>query len=942
MKTNSLYGLLIALILTLSACGGGGGGSSSQTPTASSTPAISSSSTSTAISTSSSSLVSSSSSSSVLSTSSSSSAPSSSSSVSSALSSSSSSTKKGGIVTITGLVTDNTIPNATVTIYVGSQTFITTSDADGKYTINLSVDEANINKPIKAVAKGSTIQPEVEFVSLLPSIKTLIEQAGSDATLNSIENFAVNITNVTTAEYALIDQNKFSIATDTDLEAAKKNINETEKLTLAALIKIVVDSPNHNLPSGVNTTLELVSNKTTSDAYAATLDASLIQTTIKTILNDKTLTPSSPLLGSWVMDDANLQYPNKTIAVLSFINNTDFMFVRIGKQPDSPDCSSGVEFGSYDWNQTTGDMNFEVTEDGNGDCGVARINQPQTFTVSVAGSELTLGNGVFKKIGENYPLAGSWTLVDSEGRLNVHSYISSTTAIAYSSESYSYYSYNYNATTGDFTTHTIAASNGDFEEDFTAVVTKPNDSQLSVYDPITKLTETWTELSHLEYQFPPLNNSSPKKIVTETGGNDNAALTSPNGGELWSNGEQQTIRWMTQYITGATVDLYVLHDDPADLVGNTSQTVGATINTKTWYKFASKVSNTGSYSLDPAALNGTGNAYMILVVSSSDKSKFDISNNTFTLNPSALGIFAITNGDNYPLRVKLSLDANGKLQVVNGEYDFHKLDGTMTPCDHNVQNQASCHGASDNFTITSSVFLDWAGYSTPQTLTATDSYGYTFTGTINQGVWEGTWTKVAAVNSPLTASGTFLVYPSMEIEPDLPNNQIVFSNYGSDYSFCTNCSVWNTGKHHIEQPYRRAMSFRVAQGSDINLNAIRLSAYQAPDSVDATFLVSINADANGLPGAELETFWFNMSGSTHTAPYLLTGKSVSHPKLVAGQKYWITTQVSEPTTMIVNWVMNNLDAKDLVAWSAGSAPWSDPWGTPQVQGVFRIEGEPSQ
>lgn len=368
-----------------------------------------------------------------------------------------------------------------------------------------------MNKPIKAVAKGSTIQPEVEFVSLLPSTKTLIEQAGGDATLNSIENFAVNITNITTAEHALIEQNKFSIATDTELEAAKKNISATEKLTLAALIKIVVDSPNHNLPSGVNSTLELVSNKATSDAYAATLNANLIESTIKTILNNKTLTPSSPLLGSWVMDDANLQYPNKTISVISFINNTDFIMVRIGKQPDSPDCSSGVEFGSYDWNQTTGDINFEVTEDSNGDCGVARINQQQAFTVSVAGSELTLGNGVFKKVGGNHPLAGSWTLVDSEGRLNVHSYISSNTAIVYSPESWGYLSYDYNITTGDFTTHTIAASDEDFVDDYVGVVTKPNDSQLSSYDPIRKVTEVWTELSQLEYQFP--NLGSPNQLV---------------------------------------------------------------------------------------------------------------------------------------------------------------------------------------------------------------------------------------------------------------------------------------------------------------------------------------------------------------------------------------------------------------------------------------------
>lgn len=531
------------------------------------------------------------------------------------------------------MVTDEVIPFASVTFYVGSQTYTTTADVNGKYSIKLSANEADFSKPIKAVANGGEGHADVEFVSLLPSFNVLLVQAGSDATLDSVENLAVNITNVTTAEYALIEQNKFNITTDTNLETAKKSINESDKLKLAALIKLVVDSPDYNLPAGVNSTLELVSNKTTADAYAATLGTPLIESTVKTILNDKTLTPSTPLLGSWVMDDTSLQYPNKTITLISFINNTDFMFMRIGKQPDSPNCSSGVEFGSYDWNQTTGAMNFKVTEDGNGDCGVARIDKAQTFTVSITGNELTLGTGVFKKVSGNYPLAGSWALVDKEGRLNIHTYISSTSLIAYSSESWGYLSYNYDTSTGDFKTHTIAASNEDFVEDFAGVVTKPNESQLSSYDSVRKRTEIWTALSQLEYQFPNEKNpSTNKKLVAEEGGNDRSALTSPNGGEKWKNGEQRMITWLTQYITGASVDLYVLLDDPIELIGNTSQTVGAKINSKTWHKFATGVANTGSYNLDPAILKGSGNAYMVLVVSTSDNTKFDISDNSFSLN----------------------------------------------------------------------------------------------------------------------------------------------------------------------------------------------------------------------------------------------------------------------------------------------------------------------
>lgn len=127
-------------------------------------------------------------------------------------------------------------------------------------------------------------------------------------------------------------------------------------------------------------------------------------------------------------------------------------------------------------------------------------------------------------------------------------------------------------------------------------------------------------------------NNTPTQIVQEGVGNDRDALITPNGGESWNNGENQTIYWMTQYITGSTVDLYVLHDDPSGLYDKTNQNIGTLINSKNWFKFSSSISNTGSYNLDPTEMSGTGNAYMVLVVSTENNSKFDISDSTFSLN----------------------------------------------------------------------------------------------------------------------------------------------------------------------------------------------------------------------------------------------------------------------------------------------------------------------
>lgn len=121
-------------------------------------------------------------------------------------------------------------------------------------------------------------------------------------------------------------------------------------------------------------------------------------------------------------------------------------------------------------------------------------------------------------------------------------------------------------------------------------------------------------------------------IVAEGHGNDRDALIAPNGGESWFNGEVQTVSWDTRYITGATVDLYILHDDPSGLLDKDDYNIGSTINSKNWYKFAGSVNNTGSYSFYTTELGGSGNSYMILVVSSDNNREFDLSDGVFSLN----------------------------------------------------------------------------------------------------------------------------------------------------------------------------------------------------------------------------------------------------------------------------------------------------------------------
>ncbi|KZN65042.1 PKD domain-containing protein [Pseudoalteromonas luteoviolacea] len=201
-------------------------------------------------------------------------------------------------VTITGLVTDGPIPNAGLTIIIGDQNFELAADAEGKYTYTLDVDESMEDDLVRIRAKGGTTQSEVEFYSQLPSFASIQSQAGEDGVLDKDDNFGVNITNVTTSEYALITKEVGIPQSQSVLNQALVGIDADEKLTLAALIKIVVDGEGDDafdLPPGVNSTFDLVSSQTAVDDLTNTINEqnpSLIDSTKNEIKDDGDLVDS--------------------------------------------------------------------------------------------------------------------------------------------------------------------------------------------------------------------------------------------------------------------------------------------------------------------------------------------------------------------------------------------------------------------------------------------------------------------------------------------------------------------------------------------------------------------------------------------------------------------------------------------------------------------------
>lgn len=213
---------------------------------------------------------------------------------------------------ISGLVTDAVVPNANVTATVRDLTFTTTADANGNYTLNLSVDDAHLNDLVLITADGGSSKPTLKLVSQLPSMQTLLVQAGSDKQLDADENFSVNVTNVTTAEYALMVKRGsyygvpfLGVNNDLELKNLSMNIREYEKYWLAALIKIVSDM-DVSLPSGAKTTLDLVLDKDLTNELQASINNStpeLIDQVITAIKSDVSLVQPQQLdyRGTYIM-----------------------------------------------------------------------------------------------------------------------------------------------------------------------------------------------------------------------------------------------------------------------------------------------------------------------------------------------------------------------------------------------------------------------------------------------------------------------------------------------------------------------------------------------------------------------------------------------------------------------------------------------------------------
>lgn len=199
-------------------------------------------------------------------------------------------------LTLRGQVVDSPIAMASVTATIGSRSFNATADASGNYSLDVEVPESAAGGFVTLNATGVGAQSFVALTSLAGSLSSLVANAGGDGVLTAQENFATQVTNVSTAEAVLLEQaNGGAITSEAQRQAAATEINGVDVLELATALKLAIDSAtDYPLPAGQANTLALARNATARTQFiedAKTEDPETFRQTQTQVAQDPAVTP---------------------------------------------------------------------------------------------------------------------------------------------------------------------------------------------------------------------------------------------------------------------------------------------------------------------------------------------------------------------------------------------------------------------------------------------------------------------------------------------------------------------------------------------------------------------------------------------------------------------------------------------------------------------------
>ncbi|WNC73808.1 leucine-rich repeat domain-containing protein [Thalassotalea psychrophila] len=261
---------------------------------------------------------------------------------------------------IRGLVKDKALIHPEVTLDIGDEQYTTTGTAAGVYTFNdVIVDERNFDQLVKLTAVGhEDYNPGVKLVSLLESFRTLKTYDTSQEYILAIDYFGLNVTNVTTAKYALAlaANDNQPITTERRLNELLNSLNSQQVFVVAGLLKVIIDHEEHTLPNTVSDTLSLVL-AANHEVYKDTLrdisaQGNVLTTAIEATLGDPDLVENPDFDGDGIVDSEDGDDDNDGV-----LDEDDFF--------DRDNTKSSPELGmiQYPWDGTYGSwLEFCVRE----------------------------------------------------------------------------------------------------------------------------------------------------------------------------------------------------------------------------------------------------------------------------------------------------------------------------------------------------------------------------------------------------------------------------------------------------------------------------------------------------------------------------------------------------------------------------------------------------
>ncbi|SFD04549.1 PKD domain-containing protein [Pseudoalteromonas denitrificans] len=178
-------------------------------------------------------------------------------------------------LTITGQAIGSTLSNAKIEVNIaGHEAPIEVlANENGEYTVDLLLDDSEADAFISIIAKGVETHTKTGLISLLGTLAELRELAGEDNILTRDEEFSVNISIITTAQYALAKfaNNDQAMLSGVQYENILQNIDGVEVIKLATAIKMATEKSDLNeiltLPEEVSDTLALIESPLVMDSY---------------------------------------------------------------------------------------------------------------------------------------------------------------------------------------------------------------------------------------------------------------------------------------------------------------------------------------------------------------------------------------------------------------------------------------------------------------------------------------------------------------------------------------------------------------------------------------------------------------------------------------------------------------------------------------------------